>query len=206
MTPRVPELGAQVPRSGTPISRALGRCVFALLGWRVQGQLPNLNKFILVAAPHTSNLDAVYGLAGLLAMGFRATIMVKSTAFYGPLGWLLRRLGAIPIDRSSPQGVVEQISEAFRLREAMVLLMTPEGTRKSAREFKSGFHRMAQAAQVPVVPVAFNYAHKAAIVGEPISMQGQLQGDLTVLLNFFRKHGVPRHPERLSLPLRSPAD
>ena len=203
MTARIPRLGDNVPRSGNLLTRGVGRVFFALAGWRVIGELPNLRKFIVIAAPHTSNVDAIMGISGLLAMGFRATIMVKSDAFVGPLGWFLRALGAIPVNRSSPLGVVQQTADTFAQREAMVLLIAPEGTRKNAREFKSGFHRIAKAADVPVVPVAINYRRKAAVLGAPMKMEQDFDSDLQRLLQFFKHNGVPRHPQRLSRPMQN---
>ncbi|MGJ8670206.1 MAG: 1-acyl-sn-glycerol-3-phosphate acyltransferase [Oceanococcus sp.] len=202
MNERIPVLGEHVPRSGNAFTRGVGLFVFSLAGWRVEGNLPNLKKFILVAAPHTSNMDGIMGITGLLAMGFRANAMVKSDAFVGPLGWFLKAIGAIPVDRNSPLGVVEQTARAFQQRDAMVLLMAPEGTRKNAKEFKSGFHRMALAADVPVVPISINYEKKAAILGEPIKMQDDFDADLEKLIRIFRANSVARHPERLSLPMQ----
>ena len=202
MSRRIPELGDQIPRSGNILTRALGLFVFSLAGWRVLGKLPNLKKFIIIAAPHTSNIDGILGVAGLLAMGFKANLMVKKDAFVGPLGWLLKALGAIPVDRESPIGVVEQTAEEFRRRESLVLLIAPEGTRKQARDFKSGFHRIARAAEVPVLPVAINYKEKAAILGEAMNMQADYDDDLSLLLEFFHANGIGRHPQRYSLPMR----
>ncbi len=202
MTQLVPELGPRIPRRGTALSRAAGRLVLRLAGWRVEGELPDCGKFIIIGAPHTSNVDGILGLAALLAMGLHAQTMIKDSLFRGPLGILLRWLGAIPIDRDSPQGVVEQSIEAFRQREHLVLLITPEGTRKQAREFKRGFYLIAQGAGVPIVPSAPNYRLKRALLGPPLYAGGDYDKDLAILLDYFRAHGAPRRPERLSWPLR----
>lgn len=196
--------GPRVPRRGNAFSRWLGLSVLAMFGWRVAGELPNREKFIIIGAPHTSNLDGLLGMAALMAMGLRANTMIKDSLFRGPLGVLLRWLGALPIDRSSPKGVVEQSIDAFASNEALVLLITPEGTRKAAREFKSGFYRIALGAGVPIVPAAANYRIRAATLGEPMIPSGDYDTDLESLLNYFRRQGGPRRPERLSLPLREP--
>lgn len=199
---RVPVIGPRVPCRGNAFSRWLGRSVLAMFGWRVAGQLPNTPKFIIIGAPHTSNLDGLLGMAALMAMGLRANTMIKDSVFRGPLGPLLRWLGALPIDRSSPKGVVEQSIDAFSRSEAMVLLITPEGTRKAAPEFKSGFYRIALGAGVPIVPAAANYRIRAAILGEPMMPSGDYAADLERLIAYFRRQGAPCRPERLSLPLR----
>ena len=201
---RLPNLPAELPRRGNVLSRALGRGVLALLGWRVVGEFPRSGKFIIIGAPHTSNLDALVGLAALMAMGLRCHTMIKDTAFWGPLGWLLRFLGAIPVDRRSPKGVVEQTIDAFSRREQMILLITPEGTRKAAREFKRGFYRIAAGAGVPIVPAAANYRDKTVYLGTAMQARDDYAQDLQTLLNFFRTKGAPRRPDRLSHPLRPP--
>ncbi len=205
MDTRVPSLGPRLPRRGNAFSRWLGHAVLRMAGWRVRGEFPNTEKFIIIGAPHTSNVDGILGIAALLAMGLGANTMIKDSIFRGPLGWLLRWLGAIPIDRSSPRGVVEQSIEAFNQRTQMVLLITPEGTRKRAREFKRGFYRIAQGAEVLILPAAANYQRREAVLGEPMRPSGDYEQDLTKLLAFFREQGAPRRPERLSEPLRANA-
>lgn len=203
---RLPELGSRVPRLGNIVSRAIGRFVFAMFGWRLEGDLPNLPKYIVVAAPHTSNWDAILGFAGLLGLQLRANTMVKSDAFIGPLGWLLRLLGAIPIDRKSPKGIVEQTADAFAARDQMILLITPEGTRQSSKDFKRGFHRVALAAQVPIVLAAVNYQRRAALVSEPFHASEDFDGDCARILDYFQRQGCAKHVDRLSLPLRDSVD
>lgn len=198
----LPILGDQVPQRGNAFSRGLGRLVMRLFGWRVQGNFPDTGQFIIVGAPHTSNFDGVIGMAALMGMGLKAHTMVKAQLFVGPLGWLLRWLGCMPIDRDSPKGVVEQSVDLFAEHPRLVLLITPEGTRKQARSFKSGFYRIAQGAGVPIVPAAPNYQRRAAFLGEPMLASGDYETDLARLIRFFRGNGAPKRPERLSLPLR----
>ncbi len=198
----VPRLGTQVPQRHGCIARALGRAVLRAFGWRIVGELPDVSRFVVIGAPHTSNVDAVFGLAGLLALDLRATVMVKDSAFWWPLGVLLRWLGAVPIDRRSPKGLVDQTIDTFRTRDQMVLLMTPEGTRKAAREWKKGFHRIARGAGVPIVPAAANFARREFILGPVFEPTASYDDDLQALLAFFREHGHPYRSDRLSWPLR----
>ncbi len=199
----IPSLGPQVPQRGGRCSRGFGRFVLRLFGWTIIGELPNAPRFVVIGAPHTSNIDAVFGLAGLLALGLRATVMIKDTVFWWPLGSVLRWFGAVPIDRASPKGLVEQTIDAFREREQMVLLMTPEGTRKAARVWKKGFHRIAVGAGVPIVPAAANFQRREFIIGPVFEPSMDYDADLKHLLQFFREHGAPCRPERLSWPLRN---
>ncbi|TXH02613.1 MAG: hypothetical protein E6R07_14920 [Nevskiaceae bacterium] len=197
----IPVLGAQLPRRGNAFSRGLGRLMLWLMGWRIEGAFPDLPKMVLIGAPHTSNMDGVIGLATLTALGLRAGTMIKDSAFKGVMGPILRWFGAIPINRRSPKGVVEQSVDAFAGNKRLVMLIAPEGTRSSAPEWKRGFYHIALGARVPVVPAAANYARKVITIGPPLNPSGDYAADLQTLLAFYRDFGVPRHRNRLSKPL-----
>lgn len=194
-------IGSKVPRSGNAFSRWIGRSLLRLLGWRIEGAIPDLPKMILIGAPHTSNMDGVLGIATLVALGLKAGTMIKDTAFKGIMGPILRGFGAIPINRRSPKGVVEQSVDAFTSREQLLLLIAPEGTRHSAVELKRGFYHIATGAKVPVLPAAANYARKVVTFGPPLYASGNYAADLQVLVDFIAAYGSPRHPERLSKPI-----
>lgn len=194
-------IGASVPRRGNVFSRRLGRMVLWLMGWRLEGAVPDLPKMVLIGAPHTSNMDGVLALATLSALGLRSGTMIKDSAFKGVLGVLLRWFGAIPINRRSPKGVVEQSVDAFENNPDLLLLIAPEGTRSSAAEWKRGFYHIASSAKVPILPAAIDYARKIITFGPSLMPGGDYQTDLDRLLAFYGEHGSPRHPERLSKPL-----
>jgi 1-acyl-sn-glycerol-3-phosphate acyltransferase len=197
----LPVIGAAVPRRGNAFSRWLGRSGLALLGWRVQGTLPDLPKMVIIGAPHTSNMDGVIALGTLLAMGMRATTMIKDSAFKGLLGAVLRWFGAIPINRRSPKDVVGQAVDAFNASAQLIMLIAPEGTRAGAPEWKRGFYRIAHQAGVPVVPAVCDYQRKLILFGPSFTPGGDYEGEFARLLRYYAGHGVARHPERLSKPL-----
>lgn len=194
-------LGSNVPRRGNAFSRALARLLLRLMGWRLEGVFPDLPKLVLIGAPHTSNMDGVVSFITLFALGLRAHTMIKDSAFKGPLGWLLRWLGALPIDRKSPKGVVEQTVDAFARDPQFVLLLAPEGTRAAAPEWKRGYWHVARSAGVPVLPVAIDYPRRRIRFGEPLTPGADYAADFARLLAFYAAHSAPRHPERLSRPL-----
>ncbi|MGH8528705.1 MAG: lysophospholipid acyltransferase family protein [Nevskiales bacterium] len=194
-------IGGKVPRRGNVLSRSLGRTVLLLMGWRLEGAIPDLPKMVLIGAPHTSNMDGVLALATLTALGLRSGTMIKDSAFKGALGALLRWFGAIPINRRSPKGVVEQSVDAFDSNPYLLLLIAPEGTRSSAPEWKRGFYHIAASAKVPILPAAIDYARKIITFGPSLAPSGDYKADLSRLLAFYGAHGSPRHPERLSKPL-----
>lgn len=200
---RVPPLPAQAPRFGGVLSRALGRAVLALLGWRVEGEVPNLPRLVAVVAPHTCTMDLLVGLAVVLALGVRVSWLGKHTIFRGPLGALLRRIGGIAVDRRAPEGVVAEAVEMFRRADRLYLALAVEGTRRRVERWKTGFHRIAVGAGVPVVPVWLDYRSRRVGIGPPLVPRGELAADLARLAAFFQAR-MARHPERFSPPRIEP--
>ena len=183
--PGVPVLGPNVPQRGNAFSRAVGRLGFSLFRFHFEGSWPDLPRLVVIVAPHTSNWDFVIGLFGKLALGLRLRFIAKHTLFRGPLGWFLLWLGGIPVDRKAAGGVVESAVEALRAAQKLLLVITPEGTRRKTREWKSGFHRIACGAGVPILPVAFDY-RKRAIIFEPVfEPTGDYTADLAALRSRF---------------------
>jgi 1-acyl-sn-glycerol-3-phosphate acyltransferase len=201
MARRAPHLTvpSAVPRRGNAFTRTLGRLVLGVLGWRLEGTFPDLPKFVLVGYPHTSNWDAVVGMAAALAYGIEIHFFAKREAFRGPLGWLLRALGGIPVDRSRPGGLVTQAVEEFARRPAFLLGVTPEGTRSPVPRWKTGFHHIATTVGVPVVLVALDYGNRRIGPGPLLQLSGDLAADLARIVAHFA--GVEgRNPENASLP------
>lgn len=190
-------VGPQVPRRGNAVSRFMGRAVLWLLGWRLAGSIPDEPKMVMIGAPHTTNMDGVIALATLTALNIQASTMIKDTAFHGLLGVLLRWLGAIPINRRSPKGVVEQSIDAFN-QDKFILLIAPEGTRHATEHWKRGYYHVAAGASVPIIPAACDYKGKVITFGPPLRPSGTYETDFRQLLDFYTEFGVPGHPERLS--------
>lgn len=194
-------IGTQVPRRGNFVSRAIGYLILRSMGWRLEGSIPDVPKMVLLGAPHTSNMDGVIGLSSLFWLGIRASTMIKDSAFKGMMGSILRWMGAIPINRRSPKGVVEQSVDAFNANDKMFLLIAPEGTRSNATEWKRGFYHIAYGAKVPILPAACDYRKKIITFGPTVMPGGDYAKDLQTILEFYRDFGVGRHPDRMSKPI-----
>jgi 1-acyl-sn-glycerol-3-phosphate acyltransferase len=150
--------------------RAIGRLVLRLLGWRVEGEMPNLPKFVAAVAPHTSNWDFVVGAAAMFALDLRIEFMGKHTLFRGPLAPLMRWMGGIPVDRSSAHGVVGEAVAAFARVDRRILAIAPQGTRSPVPHFKTGFLHIARGAGVPVMLAAFDYAARVIRFGPTLTI------------------------------------
>lgn len=188
------QLPASLPRRGNCCSRWLGRQLLRLSGWRIDGSLPDRRKLLVLVAPHTSNWDFFFGMSAVLALGLRAHWMAKHTLFRWGVGPILRWLGGIPVNRGEPYGVVDQLVERFRVEEAFVLGITPEGTRKKVKQWKTGFHRIAVQAELPIVLAFFDYRQRIVGIGPEIFPSADLDRDLARIMAFY-KQWLPRHPE-----------
>lgn len=129
----------------------IARRYLLLRGWSFVGELPATRKAVIVAAPHTSNWDFLVFLAVARDFGIKPHFLGKDALFKGPLGVLMRRWGGIPVDRSEPHQMVATVGAYFADHEEFFLVITPEGTRGTAKVWKSGFWRIADGAGVPVV-------------------------------------------------------
>ena len=176
-----PHIPSALPRSGGPVTRWVGRTALSLLRWRIEGELPNRSKFVVIAAPHTSNWDFVVGIAARFALGVDVSWLGKHTLFRGPWSAILLRWGGIPIDRTASHNTVPQIVDIFRSRNAFVLAIAPEGTRKKVAEWRTGFWYIAHGAGVPIVPVAFNWARRTIEIHPALETTNDVKTDVRVL-------------------------
>ena len=182
----VPPLPPNAPRvKPNAFTRWIGRSALRVGGWRVAGPLPDVPKLVLIAAPHSSNWDGIWGFAAKLALGFEVKVLGKAQLFWWPLGPLLRRLGVIPIDRSSPQGTVEQAVDMIRRSERIWYALTPEGTRRRVEKWKSGFWKIAHEAQVPILPAYFHYPDRRIGVGPLFATTGDMAADIAALRAWY---------------------
>ena len=195
----LPALPPSVPRGAYPRwVRALGRWTLAALGWRLVGGFADAPRQVLVGAPHTSNWDGIVGLAAAAACGVGVQVLAKRQLFVGPVAWGLRLFGGIPVDRDAPGGLVGGAVERLRQGPGIVAL-TPEGTRAAVPRWKTGFHRIAVEAEVPIAVAALDWGRRQIGIVGTVAPSGDLDADLAAIGGLLA--GVAgRHPEQGTLP------
>lgn len=197
----LPEVGDQVPRRHDRRAQKLGVQILRHSGWQLVGQLPNVPRLVVIGAPHTSNWDGVVAMSVVQALQLHINIMGKDSLFKYPLlDQFLRWLGLFPVDRSSPQGIVEQTAERMRKAGRMWLGVAPEGTRKKAAKWKNGFYRIAEAAEVPILMVALDFGRRQFRFSPLFEPTGDFDLDMRHILGFFAD-AAPCRPDMLSAPL-----
>ena len=183
----VPPLPPSAPRGGTvPLWRRAATGILRLGGWRVEGEWPDEPRLVIIAAPHSSAWDAVWGFAMLLAMDLGVVFMAKKEAFVGPLAWYLRRMGGLAVDRAAPGGVVDQVADRLREADRMWFVLAPEGTRRRVEKWKTGFWKIARAADVPVLCAAFDYPNRCVRIGPLMRCSDDLEADMARIREWYR--------------------
>ena len=156
-----------------------------LLGWRKEGELPNIPKYILIGAPHTSSWDFPITLAYAFSYRVKVFWMGKDVLFRRPFGRIMRWLGGIPIDRAKSQNAVAQTIRIFNDIEKLVMIISPEGTRKKVKYWKTGFYNIAHGAKVPVLLGFLDFRRKAGGFGPIIFPTGDIAADMEKIRAFY---------------------
>jgi 1-acyl-sn-glycerol-3-phosphate acyltransferase len=156
-----------------------------LVGWEVETELPDERKYVCLAFPHTSNWDGLMLISLAQSLGLTINWMIKDDWVKGPLGVLLRRLGAVAVNRGGAHNLVDQMIEAFRSHDELALVIPPEGTRGRAEHWRSGFYHIARGADVPVVPGYLDYGRKRAGFGPARRMTGDMRADMDDLRAYY---------------------
>ena len=162
---------------GMKFRQRLARRLLRLLGWTLVDLPERPRQAVLVVYPHTSNWDFPYGILGKTALGLSARWAGKDSLFRPPLGPLMRWLGGIPINRRAPAGVVDQLAEELR-RGDFLLAITPEGTRSLRPGWKSGFLRIAHAADLPVMIAIIDFGRQRIGVVDCFRLSGDDAADI----------------------------
>jgi 1-acyl-sn-glycerol-3-phosphate acyltransferase len=171
------------------VRQKLARAVARVTGWRLVGDVPHTG--LVVGAPHTSNWDFVIMLMVMWNGGVPPRVLVKKELFKGPLGWLLRRIGSIPIDRGNPAGLVRNLVDEARGDEPFLLILAAEGTREKAEYWKSGFYRIAEQSGLPISLAFVDGPSKTAGFGPTFTVSGDVAADMDRIRAFFvDKRGI----------------
>ena len=181
------------------LAKGIARAFLDLTGWEPEGFRPAESKFVLIAAPHTTNWDLAYLLAFAVLFDVRITWMGKHVLFRQPLGWIMRALGGMPVVRSRRGDLVGQLVNEFESRESLALVVPAEGTRSYTPFWKSGFYHIARGADVPIVMGYLDYARKRGGFGSALFPTGDIRADMDEIRDFYEDI-VGKYPESFGRP------
>lgn len=172
----------ELPTRGNTLTRIIAEWLLIRLGgWRIQNELPDVPKFVVVGAPHTSNWDFLLVIGAMFVMGIKFSWMAKKEMFFWPVRRMWLWLGGIPVDRNRNKkgpSLVEQVGQAFHDNDKLLVAIMPEGTRKKVTSWRTGFYRIAMQADVPIVMGIFDYKEKLITLGHTFYPTGDIEADL----------------------------
>jgi 1-acyl-sn-glycerol-3-phosphate acyltransferase len=163
----------------------LARFFMRLSGWRVVGQLPDIPKFVLIGAPHTSNRDFILFLGVMFTLRANVHFMGKAELFRSPIGWFFYYCGGVPVDRKKSTGLVDQMVKVSNESKNFILTIAPEGTRHQVVEWKRGFYHIAKEAGIPIVFAAVDGRHKQVRIGQVFHLTGDIEADMKSIQEYF---------------------
>lgn len=177
------------------LTKLFFRFCFWLAGWKMKGYRPDLNKFVLIVAPHTSNWDFFIGLCARSLSDLESRFLIKNSITKIPIiGWLVYQLGGRGVDRSRHTNLVDQVAELFEKEDKFVMTITPEGTRSFNPNWKTGFYRIASKAKVPIQVVGFDFENRVVEYAELIYPSGDMDKDIEHIKDYYSTI-KGRHPE-----------
>lgn len=179
--------------------RILSRIILKLLGWKVIGTPPaEIKKYVMIVAPHTSNLDFVIGRLAFFQLGINVKFLIKKELFRFPLGGILKAIGGIPVNRGKKNNMVDYVADIFEHTDKLVVVITPEGTRKLNKNWKKGFYFISKKASIPIVMGFIDYKRKECGVGKTLSSENDINILFDEIRNFYSDK-TACYPEKFSL-------
>jgi 1-acyl-sn-glycerol-3-phosphate acyltransferase len=183
-----------IHRSRFNLTRMFSRLILHLMGWKMESINIDFPKYILIGVPHTSNWDFIIGYMVMAAIGLKLCWVGKHTLFRWPIGWLLRRMGGIPVNRTLSTNFVDQVVSSFNDYRNRIVAIAPEGTRKRTDSWKSGFYYIAFKANIPIVFGFLDYQRRTGGTGGYFIPSGKLENDSQEIREFYENIS-PKFPE-----------
>ncbi len=183
----------------SPLSRLVRKLIvwfYHRNGWTAVGEVPEERRFVLIAAPHTSNWDFLYFVGLTEDLGIMPHFMGKKSLFRWPVRKFMFDMGGVSVDRASKQNYVEQMIDEFAKRDEFMLTIAPEGTRGTVKAWRTGFYHIAMGAKVPIVIGMMDYSKKTGGLGPAIWPTGDYAADMAKIKRQY-DGVIPRHPERM---------
>tara|TARA_Y100001970_G_scaffold64513_1_gene82544 strand:+ start:313 stop:903 length:591 start_codon:yes stop_codon:yes gene_type:complete len=181
----------QIPeqfRASHPILlQKIGKFFLRLSGWKFKGDIPRRDRIILVAGPHTSNWDFLLALAFIFGLNLNVYWIGKHTLFKNGLSKLMRKLGGIPVDRASPELLMNEVSNIVKKQKGVIIAISPEGTRKKVERLKSGFLRIAESTNSQIMLAGIDFESKFIHLGKLFQPSADTEADLLNVHNYFRQ-------------------
>lgn len=175
----------------------IARCILKLLGWKVSITTPNFPKSIICVAPHTSNWDFILGELAIRSVNRKSGFLMKEAWFFFPLGSFFKAIGGIPVPRKKGSSLVESIVHKFNKSQEMTLAVTPEGTRKRTKKWRTGFLYIAIDAKIPIQLAYIDFKKKEMGINKYFIPSQDVDIELQQIKNYYKGY-TGKYPEKFS--------
>ena len=165
----------------------LGRAVLGISGWKIIGKIPNEERVIVIAAPHTSNWDFILGISALFALNVNIKWLGKHSIFLPGIAWFFKWLGGIPVNRKNPNSLIEYVVQTVKKEKGLMIGMAPEGSRKKTKRWKSGFLRIANQTNSKIVFLSIDAPFKTLKIGEIYTPSGNTEQDINFVMDYYKQ-------------------
>ena len=178
--------------------KGFAKLLMRLMGWKGEYEgIPTVDKCIIIGVPHTSAWDFVISWAYYTSAGKVANVLVKKEFFFWPMGYIVRKMGGLPIDRSKGANVIRQTIQLINENDRIHLALTPEGTRKFTKKWKAGFHIIARETGIPIYLGCFDWGRKTISIFEPFEITENATADINRMKAYYAAKGIKgKYPEK----------
>lgn len=170
--------------------------ILKIISWKCEISVSIPDKTVICVAPHTSNWDFILGLVAYRAYGRKANFLMKEFWFFFPLKYLLYYFGGIPVKKGG-NSLTQSLVEKFKSVSYLNLAVTPEGTRKSTTNWRTGFLYIANGANVPITLAVIDYKNKIISINDIFYPSGNIEEDMAEIKKFYAgKKELAKFPEK----------
>ena len=166
----------------------LGKVVLSSIGWQVIGNIPNEERLLIIAAPHTSNWDFILGISALFALNVNIKWLGKNSLFIPGIAWFFKWLGGIPVNRENPNLLIDYVVKTVEKEKGLIIGISPEGSRKKVDRWKSGFLRIAKQTDAKILFLSIDAPSKKLKIGEIFEPSGDSEKDIKFVMNYFKQY------------------
>ena len=176
-------------------SQWVGKTVFSFFGWSINGRIPNEERIIIVAAPHTSNWDFILGMLVIIGLNAKIKWIGKHSIFKPGVKWFFKWLGGIPVNREKPASLINNVADIVEKQKGLMIGMAPEGSRQKVDKWKTGFLRMAEATDCKIFMIGLDFVGKRVVLGETFEPTGDHEADLATIMEHYKRYNG-KFPDR----------
>ena len=165
--------------------RKIARFGINISGWTIKGMVPDEERIVIIAAPHTSNWDFVLAMLAIFGLNIKLRWLGKHSIFKPGFKNFFKWLGGIPVYRDNPSNLIDNVVKIVKREKSIVIAMTPEGTRKKVKRWKTGFLRIAKQTQSKILLISIDAPTKSIEIGKIFNPTGNSEDDLAFIQKYY---------------------